>query len=308
MAEQGTIFVRPRRVRDRIAIATHFWAYLMIAPTLLGLGVFHVYPVFKTLYLSMTKSGDFGKTTWYGLGNYAQLFRDPLVHQSFINTVVYVGLFVPISMIASIIVAVLLNQKIRGRGVYRTLYFLPVVTAPAAVSMVWKWLYNGSYGLINEILSILHIQGPDWISDPHIALFSVVMVGVWSVIGYNMVILLAGLQGIPTQYYEAAVMDGASGFVRFLRITIPLLTPTIFFLTLISLINAFQVFDYIYMMVGPTSPAISNTESLVYLFFNYAFVANNQSYAATIATGLFVVILIITIIQMYFQKRWVHYQ
>lgn len=308
IAQPSILTVRPKpRVRPAV-LHDHLWAYLLIGPTILGLLVFYVAPVFYTIYLSLTQSGAFGKTSWNGIGNYIQLIHDPTVWQSFANTTIYAVIFVPISIISSILVAVLLNQKMNGRNIYRTIYFLPVVTAPAAISMIWKWMYNGQYGLINEFLSMFHIHGLDWTTNPNVAIFSVIVVGIWGSIGYNMVIFLAGLQGISSTYYEAAAIDGAGPWVKFYRITLPLLSPTIFFLTVISLIGAFQVFDVIYMMIGQTNPALPNTESLVYLFYYTGFVTDDQSYASTIATILFVFILILTVIQMSLQKRWVHYE
>ncbi len=287
--------------------ADWFWGYLMIAPMLLGLGIFYVWPALQTLYFSFTEWGAFGKYQWSGTDNYQRLFRDREVWQALRNTLVYTALSVPISIILAIGVAVLLNQRIRGVGLYRTLFFLPAVTMPAAIAMVWQWLFNGDYGLINYLLSLVWIDGPRWLSHPQLALYSLVAVGVWSSIGFNMVIFLSGLQGIPRSYYEAAEIDGASPLRQFFRITLPLLTPTIFFATVLSLITSFQVFDLIYLMIGPNSPVIDNTQSLVYLFFELAFLLNDKGYAATITVLLFGIILVVTVLQFRLQRRWVHY-
>lgn len=279
----------------------------MIAPLMLGLLIFYIWPAFQTFYFSFTTWGAFGKYHWTGLSNYVQLLRDPDLGAALSNTFIYTILSVPGSVALSLLVAVLLNQKIRGVAVYRTLYFLPAVTMPAAIAVVWKWLYNGDYGLINSVLGLVHIQGPRWVSDSHIALYSLILVAIWSSIGYNMVLFLAGLQGIPTTYYEAASIDGSGPFRTFFRITLPLLSPTVFFTTVISMISAFQVFDLIYMMFGPTSLVIDSTQSVVYLFYKNAFLIDNKGYAATIAVLLFVIILGVTAIQFQLQKRWVHY-
>jgi len=284
------------------------WAYVMIAPTVLGLAYFYFWPIVQTIYFSFTKWGAFGKYKWAGLANYEKLLADPTVWKSLGNTLVYTFLSVPVSMAISILVAVLLNQKIRGVSVYRTLYFLPVVTMPTAVAMVWKWLYHSEYGLINNLLSFFSIEGPLWINDPDIALYSLVIVAIWSTVGYNMVIFLSGLQGIPRTYYEAAQIDGAGPYRQFFRITLPLLTPTIFFVMIISMINAFQVFDIILMMIGPQNSTIDDTQSLVYLFYHHAFVIDNKGYAAAIGVILLVIILAVTIVQMRLQKKWVHYE
>ncbi|MDP9313230.1 MAG: sugar ABC transporter permease [Chloroflexota bacterium] len=279
----------------------------MIAPMLLGLCIFYVWPALQTLYFSFTEWGAFGKYQWSGADNYQRLLRDAEVWQALRNTLLYTALSVPISIALAIGIAVLLNQHIRGVGVYRTLFFLPAVTMPAAIAMVWQWLFNGDYGLINYLLSFLGLEGPRWLSHPRLALYSVVAVGVWASIGSNMVIFLSGLQGIPRTYYEAAEIDGAGPFRQFFRITLPLLTPTIFFATVLSLISAFQVFDLIYLMIGPNSPVIDNTQSVVYLFFEQAFLLNDKGYAATIIMLLFVIILAVTSLQFRLQRRWVHY-
>jgi multiple sugar transport system permease protein len=293
---------------SRMAREDYFWAYFMIAPTMLGLIVFYIWPVFQTVFFSFTEWGDFGKYEWAGLVNYETMLRDTELWGALKNTLVYTFLMVPSSIAISILVAVLLNQKIHGIAVYRTLYFLPVVTMPVAVAMVWGWLYNGDYGLINNLLSQLTVQGPRWITDPNIALYSIVIVGVWSSIGYNMVIFISGLQGIPGSLYEAASIDGAGPIQKFFRITLPMLTPTIFFVAIITLIHAFQVFDLIFMMIDRDNIAIDKTQSLVYLFYEYAFYTYDKGYAAAIAILLFFIIMVVTVFQVKYQKKWVHYQ
>ncbi len=285
----------------------YFWAYLMIAPTMLGLLIFYLWPILQTFYYSFTEWGAFGQFEWTGLDNYKRIFEDANLLQSFKNTGIYIIFTVPIGIFLSILVAVLLNQKIKGKSIYRTIYFLPVITMPAAIAMVWKWLYNSDYGLLNYLLSLIGIDGPQWVTDPKIALYSLIAVAIWSGIGYNMVIFLSGLQGIPKTYYEAAEMDGAGPIRVFFKITLPLLSPVIFFVSIMSLIGAFQVFDLIFMMIGKSSTALENTQSIVYLFYQHAFVLNDKGYAAAIAVLLLVVILIITAIQFVLQKKWVHY-
>ncbi|WP_413774800.1 carbohydrate ABC transporter permease [Cytobacillus firmus] len=285
----------------------YFWAYLMIAPTMLGLFIFYLWPIVQNFYFSFTEWGAFGQYEWTGLDNYKRLLEDATLLQAFKNTSIYIIFTVPIGIFLSIIVAVLLNQNIKGKSFYRTLYFLPVITMPAAIAMVWKWLYNADYGMFNYLLSLVGIEGPQWVSDPNIALYSIIAVAIWSGIGYNMVIFLSGLQGIPKMYYEAAEIDGAGPVTVFFKITLPLLSPVIFFVSIMSLIGAFQVFDLIFMMIGKSSTALESTQSIVYLFYQHAFVLNDKGYAAAIAVLLLAVILIITAIQMVLQKKWVHY-
>ncbi|WP_409341564.1 carbohydrate ABC transporter permease [Paenibacillus sp. MBLB4367] len=292
--------------RKSITTKDWFWGYVMIAPLMIGLLVFYIWPVVQTFFYTFTDWGAFGNYTWAGLDNYKKLGDDPSLLRAFRNTLIYIISMVPISIFLSILIATLLNQKIKGLTIYRTIYFLPVVTMPAAVAMVWKWLYNADYGLINYALSFIGIKGPKWLTDPNIALFSVVIVAVWSSIGHNMVIFLSGLQGISSSYYEAAEIDGAGPFTKFFQITLPLLSPTIFFVAVLGLINAFQVFDIIFLMVGNIT--IEATQSVVYLFFKYAFMLNQKGYAATVAVVLFAIIMIVTYVQMKLQKKWVHYE
>jgi multiple sugar transport system permease protein len=298
---KASTFAKTRKRSD------YFWAYLMIAPTMLGLFIFYLWPIIQTFYFSFTEWGAFGQFEWTGLDNYKRLLEDTILLKSFKNTGIYIIFTVPIGIFLSILVAVLLNQNIKGKSVYRTLYFLPVITMPAAIAMVWKWLYNSDYGLLNYLLSLIGVKGPQWVSDPKIALYSIIIVAIWSGIGYNMVIFLSGLQGIPKTYYEAAEIDGASPIRVFFKITLPLLSPIIFFVSIMSFIGAFQVFDLIFMMIGKSSTALENTQSIVYLFYQYAFVLNDKGYAAAIAVLLLIMILIITAIQMVLQKKWVHY-
>ncbi|MBP1042505.1 sugar ABC transporter permease [Vagococcus sp. BWB3-3] len=257
--------------------------------------------------MSFNKSTGFGNMKWTGLANYQRLFNDPEAWQSLINTLKYVVIVVPAVVILSLLVAVLLNQKVKGMSVYRTIYFLPVVAAPAAVAMIWKWLFNSDYGLINFVLSKMGIGGIDWLSNPDYAILTIMVVGVWAGIGTNMIILLAGLQEIPKDYYESAEIDGASAIKQFFSITLPLVTPTLFFVVVTTIIGAFQVFDVIFMMFLPTSSAMYQTQSLAYLFYKHSYLLNDKGYGSTIVVLLLVIILIITAIQLKLQKKWVHY-
>jgi multiple sugar transport system permease protein len=285
----------------------YLWAYTMIAPTILGLFIFYLWPIVQTIYFSFTEWGAFGTYEWIGIENYKKMLTDINLGKAFKNTFVYTVLTVPVGIFLSILVAVLLNQNIKGKSIYRTLYFLPVITMPAAIAMVWKWLYNSEFGLLNYFLSWFGVKGPSWVTDPDLALYSVIIVAIWSGIGYNMIIFLSGLQNIPRTYYEAAIIDGAGPFRIFFMITMQLLSPIIFFVSIISLIGAFQVFDLIFMMINSNGTAIENTQSVVYLFYQNAFVMNDKGYAAAIAVVLLFMILLITIVQMILQKKWVHY-
>lgn len=293
---------------NKAAVNECAWAYFMIAPTLIGLLILNIIPAIQTLILSFQKVGTFGVGKWVGFDNYIKLFKDKAVISATINTFGYAIIVVPLTVVFSLIVAVLLNKKIKGVSVYRTIYFLPMVAAPAAIAMVWRWLYNSEFGLINYLLSLIGIKGPQWLSDPKWALISLAIVGIWSSIGYNMVLLLAGLQEIPGDYYEAASIDGAGPIRQFFTITLPLVSPTLFFVVVTSIIGAMQVFDVIFMMIDKTSTALEGTRSLVYLFYQYSFVTNEKGYGSAIVMLLLAIIMIITVIQVKIQDKWVNYQ
>ena len=239
------------------------WGLAFVAPTIIGLIVLNFFPIIRTIYMSFFKTGDFGRgNTFVGLQNYAAVLTSSEFWGSLVNTIKYAVIEVPFSIVIAMILAVFLNRKMKFRSGYRTIFFLPMVAAPAAVAMVWKWLYNQQYGLLNHVLG----RNISWISNPGHAWIAVGVVGVWSIIGYNMVLFLGGLQEIPHDYYEAAVIDGASGLRQFFHITIPLVSPTTFFIIQTRIIAALQVFDLIYMMIDKTNVALKQTQSVVYVF------------------------------------------
>lgn len=281
------------------------WGWIFILPTMIGLAVLNFYPMIATVKQSFYKTGDFGKGNIYvGLENYNRVFGDTEVWQSLLNTVKYAVIEVPFSIIIALLLAVLLNKKLKGRDTFRTIFFLPMVVAPAAIAMVWKWLYNSNFGLINNVFHV----NVKWISDPNLAIFSIAIIGIWSALGYNLVLFLAGLQEVPRDYYEAASLDGANGWAQLMHITVPLISPTIFFVLVTRVIGAMQVFDLIYMMIDLNNPAWKKTESLVFLFYKYSFDQSKKGYGATVVVVLLVVIMILTVIQLIGQKKWVHYE
>lgn len=289
-------------------INEYFWGWLLVAPTVIGLMILNIYPILETLKLSFYKSGDFGKNDQFiGFENYIRMLKDEQVWGATWNTIKFTIIIVPVTIILSVILATLLNSKIRFKQVYRTIYFLPMVAAPAAVTMVWKWLYNTDFGLINHIIGKFGITSVNWIEDPKIALFSISIIGIWSSVGYNMILILAGLQEIPKDFYEAAVIDGASPIKQFVSITLPLLSPTLFFVLVTSIIQSMQIFDSIYLMESITSPAYNKTVSLVYLFYNNSFKYADKGYGSSIVMLLLFIIMVITFLQMKIQKRWVYY-
>ncbi|MDR0885943.1 MAG: sugar ABC transporter permease [Clostridiales Family XIII bacterium] len=284
------------------------WGWIFVLPTMIGLIILNIIPIFQTIYQSFFKTGAFGRgNIFIGLDNYQKMFGQSEIWQSLLNTIVYAIIEVPLSIFIALVLAVLLNRKMKGRGVYRTIYFMPMVAAPAAVAMVWRWLYNSDFGLINQIVQRFHGTPISYISNPNTAIFWVAVVGIWSVIGYNMVLFISGLQEIPGDYYEAAAIDGASPVRQFFNITIPLISPTMFFVTVTRVIGAMQVFDVIYMMIDKSNAALPKTQSLVFLFYKYAFQQNNRGYGAAIIVLLLAIIMIITAIQNCAQKKWVTY-
>lgn len=280
------------------------WGWLFVAPTMIGLIVLNFYPIFNTIYQSFCKTGDFGRgNTFVGLANYSSVIQNSETWQSLWNTVKYALIEVPFGIVIALILAVLLNKKIAGRSVYRTIFFLPMVCAPAAVAMVWKWLYNTQFGLLNNVFH----TSVAWISNPSIAWISIGVIGVWSIIGYNMVLFISGLQEIPGDYYEAAQIDGASAVRQFFAITVPLLSPTTFFIVQTRIIGALTVFDLMFMVMDKTNVALNKVQSIVYLFYQYSFTNGNKGYGATIVVVLLVFIMIITWILQQVEKKMVYH-
>lgn len=284
-----------------------FWGFIMIAPLVIGLSIFYFYPFIKVFFDSFHEVGAFNRTKWVGLENYQKMLSDKTMWQSLWNTVRYVLLVVPGTLILSLLVAVLLNAKIKGRSIFRVIYFIPAITMGAAVAMIWKWIYNGDYGILNYLLAMINVNPIQWISNPKITWISISIVAIWMNVGYNMIIILAGIQGISKSYYESASLDGANGIKQFLHITLPLVTPTMFFVLITTLISTFQIFDVIYMMIISKSLAIEASQSIVVYFYRNAFEFSKKGYASSIAILLFVIIMAVTIVQMKMQKKWVNY-
>lgn len=291
------------------ARAERHWGWLFVLPTVTGLLVLNIIPMLHTGWQSFFKTGDFGKgNIFVGLANYSRMMQDTAVWQALWNTLRYMLTEVPISIGIALVLASLLNREMRGRSAYRSLFFLPMVAAPAAVAMVWRWLYNTNFGLINNLLAKVGMAPVSWLTDSRFSIPSIAAVGIWSSIGYNTILFLAGMQEIPRDFYEAAEIDGAGGVFRFFKITVPLLSPVIYFTATTRTISAMQVFDLIYMMIDPSSPVLPRTQSLVYLFYKYTFEQYNRGYGATIVVLLLAVIMVITVVQQIVQRKWVHYE
>ena len=278
------------------------WGWAFILPTMIGIIVLNLWPIVQTIYQSFCKVGSFGDSSFAGFANYKKMFADPEVWQSLLNTFKYAIIEVPFSIAIALILAVFLNRKMHGRTIYRAIFFLPMVVAPAAVAMVWRWLYNSQFGLLNHILG----AKIEWISNPKIAWISVAIIGVWSIIGYNMVLFLAGLQEIPKDYYEAADIDGASGVRSFFKITLPMISPTILFTSVVASIASFKIFDSVNVMTqgGP----VDSTNTLVYYIYSFAFRYGKPGMACAAGVILLILVCIMTYVQFGVGKKRVHYQ
>ena len=282
----------------------NFWGYLMIAPTVIGLIILNVYPFIETIILSFSSTKVFGGFEFNGIQNFQTMFADPEFWRATWNTILFCILTVPVGVFIALIVAILLNSKIKGRFAFRAIYFLPMVVAPAAVAMVWKWMFNAEYGIIN---SLFHTD-IKWVTNPNVVIITCAIVAVWSAVGYDAVLLLAGIQNISKSYYEAASLDGATKIQQFFHITMPMVSPTLFVVLIMRLMASLKVYDLIYMMVDESNPALPNVQSLMYLFYRESFIAGNKGYGSAIALWTVLLIGIVTAIQFWGQKKWGNYE
>ncbi len=280
-------------------------ASLFLAPSLLPLVLFTLGPMAASLIISLLRWDLLRPPQWKGLGNYALLVADPDFHAAVGHTAFFILGYLPLAFIGGLAIALALNQRLRGIAIFRTIYFLPVVTSWVVVAFMWKWLLNPSSGFVNYALSLVGIHGPGWWTDPAWSMPSVILASAWKDLGFVMVILLAGLQAIPDDYYEAAAVDGAGRWARFWHITLPLLSPASFFVVVISLINSFQVFDQIWVMTG--GGPVDSTSVIVLQIVQNAFSYGRVGYASAMSWVLFGAILAITVIQLRLQRRWVTY-
>ena len=288
-----------------------FWAYVFIAPMVIGTLIFGIVPILYSAGLSLMKWDGLGAKTFNGLSNFADLMKDEKFRYEIRNTLVYTVAVVPITLILSLGVANLLNKGLQATGFFRVIYFLPNIVMPVAVAMVWRFLLNSKVGLVNIFLRALHLPAPGWISDPKYIMASLVMISVWSGVGYNAIIMLAGLQGISPSLYESARLDGASNIRIFWKITFPLLSPTLFFLTTMSIMNSMRAFDIIYTFIGKADqggPIVDASRTVVFGIYDKAFKFLNMGGASAEAMILFFMIAAITVVQFKLQDKWVFYE
>jgi multiple sugar transport system permease protein len=279
-------------------------AAVMLAPNLAGLLIFMVVPTVASFVISMTNWNLIGSPSWAGFENFKEAFSDVLFWTTLRNTVVYVFCKVPVNVFLSLLLAVLLNQSLYGRTLFRAILFLPMIASSVSVALLWQPLFL-SNGILNKILTSLGLPALGWIYNPKTSMLSVIIVALWKELGYYMVMFLAGLQSISGTYYEAANIDGANGVQKFIRITVPLISPTTFFVLIISIIGSFQIFDLTTVLTGG-GPA-NSTNTLIMYVYQAGFKFFRMGYASALSSILFVIVLIITIIQNWSSKHWVHY-
>ena len=288
-----------------------FWAYVFIAPMVIGTLIFGIVPILYSAGLSLMKWDGLGEKTFNGLTNFVNLMKDEKFRYEIRNTLVYTIAVVPITLMLSLGVANLLNKGLQATGFFRVIYFLPNIVMPVAVAMVWRFLLNSKVGLVNVFLRALHLPTPGWISDPKYIMASLVIISVWSGVGYNAIIMLAGLQGISPSLYESARLDGASSIRIFWKITFPLLSPTLFFLTSRSIMNSMRAFDIIYTFIGNADqggPIVDASRTVVFGIYDKAFKFLNMGGASAEAMILFFMIAVITVVQFKLQDKWVFYE
>jgi len=295
----------PRFPKRRMARREALECYLFISLAMIGFLVFQVIPIGTSAYLSLTDSKLIGTPHWIGLRNYVQMGQDPLFWQSLKVTTLYAVVAVPLGLATSLLLAMLMNQKIRGVTIFRTVYYLPAVISGVAVALLWRWIFNPEFGILNVLLDYLGIKGPNWLLDANWALPSLMLMSLWG-IGGGIIIYLAGLQGIPTELYEAVEIDGGSGWAKFWHITIPMISPVIFFNLVTGVIWTFQEFTRVYVMTGG-GPSNSTLFFGLYLYRN-AFRYFEMGYASALAWVLLLVILALTIILFKTARWWVYYE
>ena len=283
------------------------WAYLFIAPMVLGLAFLSAGPILATFGISLTSWDLLRAPELVGLDNYVRLVDDKRFFSALRNTTFYTVVSVPLGLVLSLGLALALNQAIRGISWIRTMYFLPLVTSAIAVGLVWAWIYSPTSGLLNQLLGAFGIPAQKWVTDPFWAMPSIIAMSIWQGLPANTIIFLAGLQAIPSDYYDAASVDGAGRSGRFRHVTLPLLTPSLFFTGILSLIGAFQVFDQVFVLSRPGKPTDA-TITMVYFIYENGFRNFKMGYASAASWVLFLIVAALMFVYFRSQRRWVHYQ
>lgn len=282
------------------------WAWLFLAPTIIGLALLSAGPILATLGISFTRWDLLTAPEFVGFDNFRELLGDQRFMSALRNTVLFTVLSIPLDLALALFLALSLNRAIRGIAWIRTSYFLPLVTSATAISLVWAWIYAPN-GILNSIMGFLGMPPQKWITDPFWAIPAIVFMTVWQGVGISTIIFLAGLQAVPEELYDAADVDGAGRWARLRYVTLPLLTPSLFFAGILGLISAFQVFDQVYVLARPGNPTEA-TITLVYFIYENGFRFFRMGYASAASWILFVIVGVLTIIYFRLQRRWVHYQ
>lgn len=301
----GSAKAAPRRSPT----GTGWWPLLFVGPLIAGTALFYYYPIVSNAMLSLTKSNAFGtRTQFVGLENYTDLLTSPDLPSAIGNTLLYTAVVLLAIPLSVAVASALELPGLKYRNLYRVLFFMPYLAMPIAITQVWKIVFNGNFGLLTQGLKSLGVENPPyWLSTPPFAILAVAVFGMWSSIGFNVIILSAGLKAIPRELYEAAALDGAGAVRQFTKVTVPLLTPSIFLLTIMQTIGGFQLFDALFAMIGSANPAMRDSRSLVFLFYQEAFVNNNKGAGAAVAIFILLFVGVVTAIQFIGQKKWVNY-
>ncbi len=290
--------------KKKFQFKASYYGYLFIAPALISILVFALFPILKGFWLSFTNSNGINQCEFVGLQNYQKMLVDTEFHASLLNTFIFVLGTVPAIVILSLVFAYFLNKKLPGRKFFRSVYFLPAIASTVSIAMIWKWLFNESSGLLNMWLNMLGLDSVHWLSSSKWSMTSVIIMNVWKNLGTNIVIMLAALQGVPHTLYEAISLETNSKWKSFFHITLPMVSPTVFLVSIMTTISAFQVFEQV-MCLTNGGPGNSTTVAVLYIY-RQAFENFRMGYASTLAYVLFFIILIITLVQWYGQKYWVH--
>ena len=290
------------KTKNRLQRRWNFWGYLFILPNFLGFLLFMLVPIIMALVFSFTNYDVISQMDFVGINNYVGLFTDDQFITSLLNTLWFAVLTVPTGVILALLLAVLFNRQIRGISIFRTFVFIPVITSMVAVSLVWSMLYEDNAGLLNTLLGYVGLGPVHWLTDTNIAMISIAIMSVWKGLGYNMTIFLAGLQGVPGELYEAATIDGATARQKFMKITVPMIAPTTYFVTLMALIGSLQVFDQVWIMTqgGP----VDATKTVAMYLYQYGFQFYKMGYACAAAYVLFILVFIVSLIQNISSKKW----
>lgn len=305
-------------MQGRLTMKHREWitAFLFILPFFAGMLVFYLIPIFSAFFHSTTEWTGYTNAVFTGMDNYRRLFLDGTLLSEISNTIKYILLSLPIGIVAALFFAELLNSKIRGRGFYRVIYYLPCITMSTVVVLVWRMMLNVRFGAVSLMIKAIFGSSPSWLADPHYVMYAMVMMAVWCSLGYKIIFLLAGLQSIPESYFEACKVDGGNQLTCFFRIKLPLITPTIFYLMIMGVIDGFNQFDYSYLLsslasgggaLSMESPIYNALRTVVTGIYNSGFIFGDMGYACAKSVVLFFIIMVVTVVQFGVQKKWVNY-